>query len=710
MLSDPLILLLLLAVGLPLLAAALTWVMGRSLGEQAHLVPIAGVGAALVASVLLFLASMWLTSSSPVVHGPGGAEVAVSPETVTFGTEKYVTLWTWLQTEAVGDTPALVLDVSLRIDPLTVTMLLIVNAIGLLVVVYSIGYMHDDPGYGRYFATLCLFVFAMNLLVSASNLLVLYCGWEGVGLCSYLLIGFWFRKPEAQAAARKAFMLIRIGDVAFVVAIFLIWIYTGTINFHDTLAVDGSLIQAGLFGQTVLGQTFQSDNPSLLGLTPSLCVTVALLLFVAACAKSAQFPLHTWLPDAMEGPTPASALIHAATMVTAGVYLVARTLPLFAIASEAGQVVSIIGATTALLAALIALTQTDLKRVLAYSTISQLGFMFMALGTATALGTAAAMFHLMTHALFKALLFLGAGSVMHAMGGVIDMNRFGGLRKIMPTTHWTFVIGALALAGVPPLAGFFSKDEILVSLYEKGEILGENGGQLFFIIFGVAVFSACLTAAYTARAYFMTFWGTYEVPEEAGHHAHESPPIMTIPLVILAIGTVIAGAAWEPLSAFLYQTPSLAWALSAHVIPHPTGSEAQTAAMLAQAHATAVGSSVVAVMIGLGVVAFLYLQDRKELSYLTNTRSMQGLQQISYNRFYLDEIYTILIMWPALALSKIASWLDGAVVDGVVGLVAGVPRWFGNTIRFSGSGLVPFYALAMAVGLLILIVAGGVLP
>ena len=351
------------------------------------------------------------------------------------------------------------IDVVLRADPLTAVMLATVTFISLLVAVYSIGYMHGDPGYWRFFTYIGLFVFSMTMLVSVSNFVMLYVFWEAVGLCSYLLIGFWFQKPEAAAAGLKAFLVNRVGDFGFALGIFLLWTTYGTLDFHDPLA--GGTGPPGILGQTML------RDPSLYvggGVATAIC----LLLLLGACGKSAQFPLHVWLPDAMEGPTPVSALIHAATMVTAGVYMVARCTPLFAASADARHVVAAIGGFTALLAALIAVSQTDLKRILAYSTISQLGYMFLALGAGTLAGISAGMFHLVTHAFFKALLFLGAGSVMHAMGGVIDIRQLGGLRRRLPTTHWTFLFGCLALAGIFPFAGFWSKDAILAAVRQAG--------------------------------------------------------------------------------------------------------------------------------------------------------------------------------------------------------------------------------------------------
>ena len=421
--------------------------------------------------------------------------------------------------------------------------------------VYSIGYMHGDPGYWRFFAYVALFVFSMTMLVSVSNFVLLYVFWEAVGLCSYLLIGFWFEKPAAAAAGLKAFLVNRVGDFGFALGVFLLWTTFGTLDFHDTIAA------AVVHRRHPRADAAAACRRTFVG--GGVVTAICLLLLVGACGKSAQFPLHVWLPDAMEGPTPVSALIHAATMVTAGVYLVARCTPLFAASPDAQDVVATIGGFTALLAALIALTQTDLKRILAYSTVSQLGYMFLALGTGSQPGVTAGMFHLFTHAFFKALLFLGAGSVMHAMGGVIDIRQFGGLRRRLPTTHWTFLFGCLALSGIFPFAGFWSKDAILAAVAEKAE--QRTPGSYLRILYCAgrsrpssrrSTPSGPISSRSTARSGF---------PRRPAHHAHESPPAMTGPLVILAIGALAVGAYFHWTGdflgpdGFLMQTPALAW-------------------------------------------------------------------------------------------------------------------------------------------------------
>jgi NADH-quinone oxidoreductase subunit L len=435
-----------------------------------------------------------------------------------------------------------------------------------------------------------------------------------------------------------------------------------------------------------------------------LGLAICLLLLVGACGKSAQFPLHVWLPDAMEGPTPVSALIHAATMVTAGVYMIARCIPLFDASPEAQAVVAAIGGLTALLAALIALTQYDLKRVLAYSTISQLGYMFLAMGTATATGVAAGMFHLFTHAFFKALLFLGAGSVMHAMGGVIDMRRFSGLRHLMPTTYATFLIGSLALAGMAPFSGFFSKDAVIAAVYDRTHD-GAYAG-LYSVLMYSALLTALLTAFYTFRAFFMTFHGPQQIPAEAGHHAHESPASMTGPLLTLAVLAAIIGGVLfftGSFTHFLGHTPSLAY-LSGIAGHESAGGH----------HADHTWIAVVSffiALIGIGVAAFLYLGDQrevqaisKELQLRQNPR-LRGVSpyQLSAHKFYFDEIYDFLIVRPMRRFAQWTYWIDRHLVDGLVNLVGRIPPALGSVMRSLQMGLVQFYALAMVLGALILL-------
>jgi NADH-quinone oxidoreductase subunit L len=631
---------------------------------------------------------------------------------------------------AGGAARAFTIPVALRLDPLTATLLAIITCIGLVVAVYSVGYMHHDPGYPRFFAVFSLFVFSMSMLVAASNFLVVYVFWEAVGACSYLLIGFWFTKPEAARAAKKAFLVNRVGDFGLAIATFLLWMTYGTLDFHDTLSPDGTILPG------ILGQTRLADAGGIVG--GAVGTAICLCLLLAACGKSAQMPLHVWLPDAMEGPTPASALIHAATMVTAGIYLVARSAPLFMACPDALAAVSIVGATTALVAGLIATVQNDLKRVLAYSTISQLGYMFASLGTGTLLGFTAAIFHLVTHAFFKALLFLGAGSVMHSMGGVIDMRRFGGLRRIMPITAATFLVGSLALAGVAPFSGFFSKDEILATLHAKGwpnahgehhdaapashaslplppgEGRGEGAPTMrlasltrspvaapaavldtpetFRVLFWMSLVTAGLTAFYTFRAVFMTFTGPTRVPEEAGHHAHESPPVMALPLIILAVPSAIAGwwlfnSQW--LAHFLTATPSFsAPAVTATAVPHAFHMDLAIQGTLAAA-------------IGIVIAAIGHLGRRSDGPQME--RFLGPLQTFFANRCYIDQLYAGLIVRPLEGLALVAALFDRFVIDGLVNGVARLPAALGGVVRRLQTGLLQRYALAGVMGVLAIV-------
>jgi NADH-quinone oxidoreductase subunit L len=691
---------------LPLLGAIATVAFGRSLGRHAHLPAVASIAAAAACALVL------LVGTARLVGGGGGAHAeAVRP------VELVTTLWQWA--DVAGPQPFSI-PIALRLDPLTATMLTIITTVGLLVAIYSIGYMHDDPGYPRFFALVSAFVFSMAMLVAASNFLLVYVFWEAVGACSYLLIGFWFRKPEAARAAKKAFLVNRVGDFGLAVATFLLWLTYGTLDFHDTISADG-VIMPGILGQTRL-----ADAAGYVG--GAVGSAICLLLLLAACGKSAQLPLHVWLPDAMEGPTPASSLIHAATMVTAGIYLIARSCPLFVGCPGALTTVSIVGATTALIAALIGTVQNDLKRVLAYSTISQLGYMFASLGTGTLLGFTAAIFHLVTHAFFKALLFMGAGSVMHSMGGVIDMRRFGGLSRIMPITAATFLVGSLALAGVAPFAGFFSKDEILASLHSRGwpdahhaahaaEVAAGLSVRLashtspaaaasavaldsldspttFRTLYWMALVTAGLTAFYTFRAVFMTFTGPTRVPDEAGHHAHESPPVMTLPLVILAIASAVSG--WllfstHALSTFLAATPSF------------TAPAVAATAVAPAFHWNLAIQGSIAAVVGIVIAAIGHLGRRSDGPQME--RFLGPFQTLFANRFFFDQIYAALIVKPLEALAMIAAFFDRAVIDGLVGLVAKIPLACAAVVRQFQSGLVQRYALAGVVGVLAIVVA-----
>jgi NADH-quinone oxidoreductase subunit L len=582
---------------------------------------------------------------------------------------------------------------SVTIDPLAAVMLAMVTFVALWIAVFSSGYMHGDRGYGRFFAVMSLFVFSMCGLVLANNFLVLVAFWEGVGLCSYLLVGYYYDKPAAAAAARKAFLVTRIGDTGLILGVLLLWKLGGW-NTDLTAVFDH----------------IRTHTPDTAELT-----TACLLLFCGAVGKSAQFPLYVWLPDAMEGPTPVSALIHAATMVTAGVYLLARCAPLLVICPEARFLVGVTGGITAVLAAFLALAQTDLKRILAYSTVSQLGLMFLALGTAGAISPAlavtAAMFHLFTHAFFKALLFLAAGSVMHALGGVIDVRKFGGLRKRLPVTHLTFLCGAAALAGVPLLSGFWSKDLVLEAVQQAGHRGPHATGYLF--LFGVALLTTFLTAFYTFRAYFLSFWGAERVPEvpevpgEAGPHAHESPPVMTVPLLVLAVGALFVGIVAEPFthwfSHFLGQTPTLApQVLADGLAPRATahGTTAADPGLNAGPNHgfnwTTAGLSTACALAGIGLAYAVYRRGEPQ----RYPAPVETLFSLSRNKLYVEDIYEAVVVKPAGILAFLAAAFDG-FLDGLTRLIAAVPRFIGQWARPVQNGLVQFYALSMALGLVV---------
>jgi NADH-quinone oxidoreductase subunit L len=715
--------LLILIPALPLAATLLTAALGkRVLRGRSHLPVVLALAISCAASVLLVFA---------VEHGREQAARDGAEKTV--GYEKVFSLWTWADVKdaciisprptSLRSVPGLGtshhsllpeekgsfhIAVALRADPLTAVMLVTVTFISLLVAVYSIGYMRGDPGYWRFFTYIGLFVFSMTMLVSVSNFVLLYVFWEAVGLCSYLLIGFWFERPAAAAAGLKAFLVNRVGDFGFALGVFLLWTTYGTLDFHDTNV--GGVLHAGILGQTMLRAMLH--GPSLYvggGLATATC----LLLMLGACGKSAQFPLHVWLPDAMEGPTPVSALIHAATMVTAGVYLVARCAPLFAASPDAQCVVAVVGGFTALLAALIALTQTDVKRILAYSTISQLGYMFLALGAGSLAGIGAAMFHLVTHAFFKALLFLGAGSVMHAMGGVIDLRRLGGLRGRLPTTHWTFLFGCLALAGIVPFAGFWSKDAILAAVRQSAAAHPMTG--LYHVLYLTAVATAGLTALYVFRAFFLTFYGQERIPEEAGCHAHEPPPSMTAPLTILAVGALVVGAYFHWTGdftgphGFLAQTPSLACRGMAERATATTAAATAVSGTVTETaseggfHWSVAADSTLSALAGVLLAAVLYLGSRRRVEFLTRVMAALGLYELSHGKFFFDPIYRVLIVRPLEGLARLCAWIDRRVIDGLVNLVGALPAAVGSMLRPMQGGLVPFYALAMILGLLVLI-------
>ncbi len=649
----------------PLLAAAVIAVLGKPLlKERSHLVTVAAFLVSFAMSLVLMFQDL------PAVATQTAPDVVTSAidhdHQLTYGPAVVAPIFQWVDIGNVN------VRVDLRADAISAMMLVMVTGVSLLVALFASGYMHGDPGYPRFFGAVSLFVFSMTMLVLAPSFLMLFVFWEAVGLCSYLLIGFWFKKPSAAAAAKKAFVVNRIGDFGFILGIFLIWKNIGSLTFAD-----------------VLGRPDKLE--ALATQSPELVTAICLLLFLGAMGKSAQFPLHVWLPDAMEGPTPVSALIHAATMVTAGVYMVARCTPLFVLAPQAQVVVSSIGAITALVAALTALTQYDLKRVMAYSTVSQLGYMFMALGAAGAgkdhatFAVTAAMFHLFTHAYFKALLFLASGSVMHAMGDVIDMRRFSGLKHALPITHWTFLCGAGALAGLPLLAGFWSKDDILAALQTAAE--HSPYPQVYKLIFVVAAVTALLTAFYTFRAYFLTFHGPEKFPEEAGHHPHEATPVMAWPLRILAVCALGIGLLVGPLTHWfpdnLAQTPGL---------PHH------------EAHGMHFGLmaiSAIIALVGVGVAFAVYVKGRSSIDGLPG--KFGPLHKLSLNKFYFDEIFTGAIVLPLRGLAKLSFAFDQLLIDPIVDLFGAIPRWFSSIPRVLHNGLVSSYAIVMFTGLLVIV-------
>jgi NADH-quinone oxidoreductase subunit L len=545
------------------------------------------------------------------------------------------------------------IPLSFLIDPLSSIMLLIITGVGFLIHIYSAGYMHDDEGYGKFFSYLNLFIFFMLLLVLGSNYIVMFIGWEGVGLCSYLLIGFWYTNSNYASAAKKAFVMNRIGDLGFLIAVFLIFNTFGSLEFKEVFPNAAMLVS----GDTSI-------------------VLITLCLFIGACGKSAQLPLFTWLPDAMAGPTPVSALIHAATMVTAGVYMIARSNILFDLAPVIQQLIAIIGLATALLGALIALTQTDIKKVLAYSTVSQLGYMFLGLGVGAYDG---AFFHVITHAFFKALLFLGAGSVIHAMHHAQDMRHMGGLRKKLPVTFITMLIGTIAIAGLPPFSGFFSKDEILAHVYEQNKFM-----------WAIGVLTAFLTAFYMFRMLFLTFYGSYRGTHHAGEKIHESPKSMTIPLIILAVLSAIGGIIGIPES--LGGTHWLSHWLSPVINHHGTAPDHATEYML-------MGITVVGVIISIFIAYSRYIKSAH--IPLPEEGRRPALTSLAYNKFYFDELYDAVIRKPLDVLSGFFyKIMDTKIIDGIVTGLGWSTNEASKGLRLVQSGNVGFYIFMMVVGII----------
>jgi len=534
--------------------------------------------------------------------------------------------YTWIPLEVFE------VDVSFWVDPLSAIMILVVSGIGGLIHFYSIGYMHEDRALWRYFAYLNLFTFSMLLLVTADNVLVMFVGWEGVGLCSWALIGFWYGDHTNTRAGNKAFIVNRIGDFGFILGLFLL---------YWSLSDQG---QGSLAFREIDEHASLLANMELWGV--SVATLITLFLFVGATGKSAQIPLYVWLPDAMQGPTPVSALIHAATMVTAGAYMIARLNPLFSMAPATLEVIAFIGAATALFAATIALTQTDIKRVLAYSTVSQLGYMFLAMGVGA---YSAGIFHLFTHAFFKACLFLGSGSIIHGLQGEQDMRRMGGLRIHMPATFWTFTIGVLAIAGTPFLAGFFSKDAILWQAYSS-----PLGGTA---LWGVGVFVAGLTAFYMFRQYFLVFFGECRADRHVQEHLHESPRIMTYPLWILAIGSVLAGYIGLPeFAGGSHLDHWLEPVIHAHGEEHAHHSLALELGLM--------GTSILAAGLGVLIAAVLYFYRAPRPERMGDSAGF--LSRILYNKYYVDEVYQFVFVGGVMLLSRVGAAFDRYVIDTIV--------------------------------------------
>jgi NADH-quinone oxidoreductase subunit L len=650
--SDQLQILLLLA--LPLAGFALTALVGRRLRRPWLIaVPIIVV-TWLVAMVLVYQALF---------------EGAFGEAGITF------TLYEWIPAGMFH------VDANFLVDNLTAVMLIVVTTIGMLVHVYSIGYMAHDPSKWRFFAYLNLFMFSMLLLVLAANYLVVFAAWELVGLSSYLLIGFWYHKRSAALASKKAFLVNRVGDFGFSLGIMAIWTTVGTLNFTEVFQLLPEKLLAGEIAQWMM-------------------IGICLLLFMGAMGKSAQFPLHVWLPDAMEGPTPVSALIHAATMVNAGVYLIARSSPIMAYAPEAMLIVALIGTFTAILAASIALTQNDIKRVLAYSTLSQLGYMFLALGVGA---WVPAIFHLVTHGFFKGLLFLGSGSVIHAVHEEQDMNRMGGLWRKIPITHWTMFVGALAICGIPVFAGFFSKDEILGETFKFATY-----DSLYYVLFAVGVIVAALTAFYMFRLMGKTFYGESRVDPRVEPKIHESAPSMTVPLILLAIPSALIG---------IY----LGWPLGDSRITHwlepvfhsaeetmgRTLPEFQLAGIDGVLIILAVAVATTAIVFAAMLFGFFRRRGQPDRVRALTERLPAGpaLYRGSFNKWYFDDLNDLLFVRIGGRIADAAAWFDRAVVDGVVNGTARVTQDAGGQLRHIQTGRVQNYALGIAVGLIVIAVS-----
>jgi NADH-quinone oxidoreductase subunit L len=548
------------------------------------------------------------------------------------------------------------------IDSLTITMLLVVTGIGFLIHLYSIGYMHDDEGFTRFFTYLNLFIFFMLLLVMGNNYLVMFIGWEGVGLCSYLLIGFWFKNTAYNNAAKKAFVMNRIGDLGFLLGIFFMLFYFGSIEYSAV---------------ATQAQTLTPNS--------TLLITITMLLFVGAMGKSAQLPLYTWLPDAMAGPTPVSALIHAATMVTAGIYMIVRSNILFSLAPATLTFILIIGVATSVFAAVIGLLQNDIKKVLAYSTVSQLGLMFAALG----LGAfSSGMFHVVTHAFFKALLFLGAGSVIHALHGEQDIRKMGGLGKYIKVTYITFLLASLAISGFPFLSGFFSKDEILAHAFEQNKTV--------WVILSISSF---ITAFYMFRLVFLTFFGNFRGTDDTKKHIHESPITMTLPLIILCILAVVGGLLGLP------EVFHVQHAFSTYLSSVTEGSVQYLTHHEKVSHGTEIALMSFAGIGAIVVIIFAYSKYVKKNELPAEDSALTGLNKVISNKFYVDEIYETVFVKPITVLSDLFLVLvDKLIIDLAVNATAWIVATTGKTMRLMQTGNTGFYVFAMVIGMMVLLI------
>jgi len=643
---------------LPLGASIVTMIWGKQrIREKSHWLPCIGVGLSFILSVVTCF-EVW--------NG---------------GTLRQV-IYAWISS---GDFQV---NLALQVDPLTAIMIVVVSGVSFLIHIYSIGYMHGDEGYHRFFSYISLFTFSMLMLVMSANFLLLYVFWEAVGLCSYLLIGHWYYKKSAADAGKKAFIVNRVGDFGFGLGVLLLFTTFGTLDYQTIFSRGGEFV----------GKSF-----TVFGMDLDVLTLAGILLFTGAMGKSAQFPLHVWLPDAMEGPTPVSALIHAATMVTAGVYLVARCHPLYNLAPSALVTVAIIGGFTALFAASIGLVQNDIKRVLAYSTVSQLGYMFMALGAGAYVG---AIFHLVTHAFFKALLFLASGSVIHALGGEQDMRKMGGLKDKIPWTYGTFVVGALALAGVPPLAGFWSKDEILVETFKAG----------YYALWILGSATAFMTAFYIFRLIFMTFHGDFRGKPAEAHGEepvpplHESPSVMLYPLGILAVLSILAGLilGWPPEHGFIHRflAPTFLGAAPRQIAAPLSEAAGGHAGM--PVHAAGEGTfgfMIFSTLLGAaGILTAWIFYVRRPEAPVKLAQTYRSTYELLLNKYWMDELYDVLFVNPTKRLANFL-WqdFDNRVIDGFVNGIAHGVELGGRGLRHLQSGYLQQYALSMVIGVAVIV-------